>query len=349
MTVIIDEYIREMNLGFDAAIAFNSCGQHETTMEGQNIYEYMHVPFYNWILDHPCEHSENIISDLRNYHIICIDRDHVNFIRRYYPSIAGVSFIPLGAFCQNYERSYEAFRKREYNVIFTGSLLSLDELGVEISELPLKYRKISTDIIERMIDDRNCTNETALRYALQNYGIDAGRDEMRKYAFITRKTNPFVRAYIREEVIRYLAQNGLEIDVFGSGWEVLKNRGGLTLHGAITYEQSVELCKAARICFNVMPLFKDGLHDRIPTAMLGGAVVMTDSSGFVDEYFVTEGINKELLKYDINHPELVAEQISDVLLDSEELYSISQRGFQKAQQGLTWDDRVDELIELMER
>ncbi len=345
---LAEEYIREMNHGFDAAIAFNSCGQHETTMEGRNIYEYMHVPFYNWILDHPCEHVEDILSDMQNYHIICIDRDHVNFVKRYFPLVTGVHFIPLGGYYRDLDHSHDSFLQRKYKVIFTGSVFSLEQLGKTISELPPDARNVAVDMIEYMIDDRTCTNEMALRRAMQNNNIETGRDELRKYAYLTRKTNPFMRTYVREEIMRYLAQSGLEIDVFGSGWESIEDRGKLRIHNPVSYEESVSLCSESKICLNIMPLFRDGMHDRIPTAMLSGAAVMTDSSGYIEQEFVTNGIGKELYIYDASHPEMLAQQLSDVLKNEDDLYAVACRGLNKAEHTLTWDKRVDELIGIME-
>ena len=344
---LAEEYIREMNKGFDVAIAFNSCGQHETTMDGINVFEYMHVPFCNWILDHPCEHAEDILSNVKNYHVICLDRDHVNFVRRYFPNIAGAHFLPLGASGQNFDPSFEAFSNRKYDIVFTGSIFSLGELGNMIAGLPSTGKQVAVDMIEYMVDNRSCTNEEALRYALINNQIYAGREELREYSFLTRKTNPYVRTYVREEIMQFLARSGLKIDIFGTGWESMDNKGNLILHGAISYEDSVRLCAESKICLNIMPLFKDGLHDRIPTAMLGGAAVMTDSSRYIEESFTSAGDKSELLLFDISHPELIAEQISESLKDLNKLYNVAQNGFKKAQ-FMTWDKRVDELIGLIE-
>ena len=345
---LAEEYIREINKGFDVAIAFNSSGQHETTMDGINVFEYMNVPFYNWLLDHPCEHAEDILSDVKNYHVICLDRDHVNFVRRYFPNVKGAHFIPLGGYCQNFEHSFESFTGRKHDVVFTGSVFSLEELGSIISALPSQTRRVAVDMIEYMIDNRSCTNEEALRYALSNNQINAGREELREYAFLTRKTNPYVRTYIRLELLQYLAQSGLKIDLFGTGWEALESKGNMILHGAISYKDSVKLCTDSKICLNVMPLFKDGLHDRIPTAMLGGAAVMTDGSRYIEQTFVPAGDTCELYIYDINRPELVSEQITALLMNPYRLYNVAENGFKKAQQSMTWDERVDELIDLLE-
>ena len=347
---LADEYVREINKGFDAAVALNSYGQHETTMAGESVFDYLDVPFYNWILDHPCEHTKDILSGLKKYHIICIDRDHAEYVKRYFPNIAGVHFIPLGAKRSIQSDGYtkEEFAGRKYDVIFTGSCFSLEEIGNMIGNLPEDMRVVSTDMIEYMVDNRNVKNEEALKYALRKNNIVLKDEEFRDYAHKTAKTNPFVRGYIRKEMICYAAESGVRFDLFGEGWDDLKGMDNLTIHGSVSYAESVELCSESKISFNVMPLFKDGLHDRIPTAMLMGSAVLTDTSTYINEIFNTDGSEKELLLYDISCPETIGEIIKEALDDPDKLYEVAERGRIKAEKKLTWEQRVEELIRIIE-
>ncbi|WP_197027078.1 glycosyltransferase family protein [Butyrivibrio sp. MC2021] len=348
-TELADEYVREINKGFDAALAFNSSGQHETSMQEDNVFEYMHVPFFNWILDHPCEHIADIQSNMKNYHIICLDRDHVSYIKRYFPNIAGVHFLPLGGDLASDDIDYskEAFRNRKYDISFTGSCFSLERLGSIIGNLPEELRVASVDMIEAMCDDRSLNNEQAFRYALQKNNIAFDDSLFLKYSKITAKTNPFVRSYIRSEVIQYLAASGVKMHLFGDGWDDLEDLGNIVLHGSVPYLEAVQCASDSRISFNIMPLFKDGLHDRIPTAMLNGSAVVTDGSKYINEIFISEGSEKELFLYDIGHPESIANVLINALEDMDSLYDVAQRGRKKAEQSLTWDSRIDELINIL--
>ena len=346
---LADEYVREMNKGFDAALAFNSCGQHETSMQDDNVFEYMHVPFFNWILDHPCEHIGDIRSSLKNYHIICLDRDHVNYVKRFFPNIAGVHFIPLGGEKASAEIDYsiDAFKNREFDISFTGSCFSLENLGLKIGALPEELRIASVDMIEAMCDNRELNNEDAFRYALQKNNITFDDDLFVQYSQITAKTNPFVRAYVRMEIIQYLASAGVKIHLFGDGWDNLEYKGNIIIHGSIPYKESVKCAAKSKISFNIMPLFKDGLHDRIPTAMLNGSAVVTDGSRYINEVFESKGPNQELYIYDASHPESIAGILLDALEDIDALYNVAQRGRKKAEQSFTWDSRVDELVRIL--
>lgn len=96
-----------------------------------------------------------------------------------------------------------------------------------------------------------------------------------------------------------------------------------------------------------MPLFRNGIHDRIPTAMLAGSAVMTDTSGYIEETFNTTD-NKELLIFDAAYPELLAGQLTWALSDTDSLYAVANRGMNKAMEKLSWDKRADEIIKLIE-
>ena len=348
-SALADEYVREMNKGFDAALAFNSSGQHETSMQDDNVFEYMHVPFYNWILDHPCEHIADIRSSVKDYHIICLDRDHVNYVKRYFPNIAGVHFLPLGGeeASEEIDFSKEAFKNRKYDISFTGSCFSLERLGSIIGNLPEELRLASVDMIEAMCDNRSLNNEEAFRYALQKNNIAFDDELFVKYSQLTAKTNPFVRSYIRLEVIQYLASSGIKLHLFGDGWDNLEDSGNIVIHNSIPYAESVKCTADSKISLNIMPLFKDGLHDRIPTALLNGSAVVTAGSVYINEIFRSNNPDKELYIYDIAHPESVADVLMNALEDIDSLYDVAQRGRQKAEKSLTWDSRIDELIGIL--
>ena len=89
----------------------------------------------------------------------------------------------------------------------------------------------------------------------------------------------------------------------------------------------VSVNKKTKLMLNVMPWFKNGSHDRIPTAMLNGAAVITDHSKYLDECFMTGDRSKErLFFYDISHPEKINSMVSDIFSDRDRLYKAALRG-----------------------
>ena len=93
---------------------------------------------------------------------------------------------------------------------------------------------------------------------------------------------------------------------------------------------------------NTMPWFKNGMHDRIATAMLNGAVAVTDGSGYLSRDFAA---GEELLVYSIEDYPAMAAMVSDSLQDMEKLFEIAGKGRQKAKNALDWKTRTVQILQ----
>lgn len=69
--------------GFDAALSFNTVGQHNILDDnGINIFDKYEVPFFNWTMDSPIDLSGGWYSNCKNLYFLCVDRNHVNYIKK---------------------------------------------------------------------------------------------------------------------------------------------------------------------------------------------------------------------------------------------------------------------------
>ena len=155
----------------------------------------------------------------------------------------------------------------------------------------------------------------------------------------------YIRSLYRMEVIRTLADAGIQVHVFGKGWEKLKcaRKENLIANGRmLTSAECVEIIRNTKIALNIMPWFKDGAHDRIFTAMLNGAVCLTDDSRYLRE------ILKE--KEDVYFYELpgkwstpdtgVAETAKFLLEHPKEAEALTKRAYVTAKEHHTWKNRA---------
>ena len=86
----------------------------------------------------------------------------------------------------------------------------------------------------------------------------------------------FIRAVIREELLMEMLRNGIDVDIFGHGWEKFvekcgnveksegRFKGKINICGEVDYRQLPELYADTKIALNVLPWFKAGqcLRDR---------------------------------------------------------------------------------------
>nr|MCR4642539.1 hypothetical protein [Lachnospiraceae bacterium] len=294
---------------------------------------------------HPLEHDPDVAMGPADYRIICLDRDHVDYVYKYYPNVKKCYFLPLPGVLTA-EKEPEPFEKREYDLLFTGSFYSLGKLENEISAYSPMIRKYTLELIEYMLDHREKTFETGLTELLGAMGEkDLDPLTFRKYASVTIIAMRYVRSYVKIEAIRYLMESDIRMHIFGGGWEEYANEGsGATvLHPPVNYLESVDLCQKARIALNVMPLFKDGCHDRIPTAMLNGAAVLTDHSRYLDET-----MGGELYFFDISKPWEISGIVKAILADDISIQKRTEKAYSLAREKLSvpaWAKNVKDILD----
>lgn len=306
----------------DAAIAFNVDGR---ILACRDTINELGIPLYDWIVDHPCDHIKVLEANVDNLNAIVLDRDHKGFIERHIDNVKRVEMIPLGGLLYpgNDDFCEESYANRKYGLIFTGSYVPYYQFEDSILSLPDRMRKMTVMMIEYMLGNRDVNNEEALNHALQEV---IGTDQVppnvyRECAYYTSNSNIYVRHYVREEILRYIVDAGIRIDIFGPGWE------------RIGFDKKT----------NVV------LHDRIPTAMMNGSAVVSDSSRYIDEVFQTGKQDREIFLFDINKPQSIPEYIAKCLSDERELFNTAKRGREKAISQLKWENRVDKLIKAVSR
>ena len=80
----------------------------------------------------------------------------------------------------------------------------------------------------------------------------------------------------REAILTALGRAGLAVDVFGTGWEALPDPGPHRFHGPVPFSEALALYRGAKIVLHIDPGFPDGSHERIYSAQMAGAAVVTD-------------------------------------------------------------------------
>lgn len=333
---------------YSAVITFNAYGQENYCIDGENLWEQLGIPFINYIVDHPVEHQRELQSECRCQHILCMDIDHIGYINTYYPNVASVHFLPLGGMeISGYTgQIFEEYKERPIDVIFTGTHEELTEYENAIAGYPPAIRNMIVYMLKKGIEERGLSYEELFESAMQSLGLsELPAEEKRTYAVITRIVSRYLRAYYREEAVRYIMGSGIKLHVFGNGWNNLlsENTGNAVIHEPVSYEKSVRLYSDSKIVLNIMPLFKNGSHDRIPTTMLCGAAVLSDHSRYIDEYF-----KDRIFYYDIESPEILPYKIKDILSKPEEAYSKITDNLIFAQENLTWDNVAKKVLDIIE-
>lgn len=74
----------------------------------------------------------------------------------------------------------------------------------------------------------------------------------------------YIRSYFRRKIICNLAENGIKVHIIGKDWEKAgcKKPENLVLLGQRDSLECLRYMKRSKVSVNIMPWFKDGVHDR---------------------------------------------------------------------------------------
>lgn len=354
--------------GRTALFTFNFIGlSQESYCHGKDeksIWETYDLPCFCVMVDHPIYYYEQLNRRIPNLVTFCIDRQHVEYVHRFYPDIP-CYFLPLAgnvlpdawegmqrmqekteqkSAWDAYRRDWIPYEKRAYDVAFIGNRMMFpkmeDQLKSQTQEYIDFYYEILNDMKHHPDEPVDATME---RFILREIP-EATDAEIASAQHGMLFLELYIRAYFRDKVVKTLVDGGIRVHAFGKNWDQmhLGHPENLISEGRmITSKDCVEVVRNARVSLNVMPHFKDGAHDRIFTAMLNGAVSLTDPSIYLKE-ILTEGENTCF--YELDRMMELPDRVHGILTNPESAIQIMEQAFSFASAFHTWENRAEILL-----
>ena len=332
---------------YDAAFTCDMIGQQNLTIaDGSNLYNSLGIPFFNLIVDPPWYHVLN--SKCKNIYLFVMDRDHIPFVRKYYPHFRDAVFVQHWAEYDLYKDcDPDKYAERSYPVTFIGTRVDFKGLSDRIESFPEGYRELVWTAINIILDDRSLSTDRGFELALEDCTKipDFGEDLKRMFSMMG-YVEHFVRAYCREELIRNLMGAGVPLHIWGKGWEELDEYAGsnAVAYKPVLYHDVASIYMDSKIVLNVMPWFKNGSDERIAGGMMAGALVCTDHSKFIDKL---PYIDDMVRFYDISRPQDTAEIIFDCLDDPEGSARSAKKAAEYASKNMTASSVAETMLAYM--
>ena len=309
-------------------------GEEGAYEEGRGyLWEQYDIPCYNMLVDHPLYYVDRFEQLPKDSHLIAIDRDHEQFLRRYYGEYDILGFCPLAGtslFTDGMEQTKEEWvSNRSLPVLFVGNYNDYRQYESYITRINDEYTAFYRGIISELLHHPEKTlTEVARRHCVREMGelsTKGWRICYQNLNFI----DLYIRFYEREQVLRAFVEAGIEVHVYGNGYETFEKVSSpfLHIHGGTDSYGCLTKMQQAKISLNVMPWFRDGAHDRVFNAMANGSVSMTDDSRYLRE-ILTDG--RHLVYYDVAHPEAAAKEAKSLLQQTDKLYEIARNGYEIA-------------------
>lgn len=334
-----------------AAVVFNNLAFNLQLNNGKNMWEELGIPCINILMDHPFCYRDALEQAPSNAVVLCIDKKHMEYLRRFFPHIPIVGFLPHGGLCLDQEPM--PIEQREIDLLYAGGLSRkfIDNVMPDFTQFAFDAKEVANTAYERLITDTEVTAEIAIEEALLAKGIRLTDQELSYVISQLHYVELLATSYYREKLIHTMLKAGLRVHLYGEGWDICEfaNHPNLVWKGRISAQEVLEKMHHSKIVLNTMTWFKDGTHDRVLNGMLAGAVAVTDESIYMLEEFQSypqvNAESAELVLFHLKEMEPLAQTVKDLLKQPGVLQQIADNGRKKAIRSHTWENRANELQE----
>lgn len=326
-----------------AMLAFNSRFFGMKLPSGENVWETLGIPCINILVDHPYWYHDILMCTPSTGIVLCIDRNHMNYVNRFYPHIPSNGFLAHGgaAVCTN----PKPISTRSIDVLYAGSLYS----DYIVSQRPdftiwnFPAEQVCEQTIRQLLINPGSTIESMLEEQLRLAGVTLSDEKLREFISSCVYIERTVSSHFREQIVGAVAKAGISLTIFGDGWGKCDWIGFPNVHygGRIAPETVLHKMEDSKLVLNTLPWFKDGSHERVFNAMLNGAVAVSEASAYLEEILPPD----TWLSYDLSPGSLTSlpQRISELLSDEIRLQTVASAGYDLAVSSHTWKARAVEL------
>ena len=346
-----EKFFRFFEEGNTALINFNfhgMSGEHYFLDENDTtMWEALHIPSYNIVVDHPMYYHHFLERVPSNYHHISIDKNHEAYMRRFFPEIKNGPFLPLAGTKLYPGKANVPIAFRRYDVTMVGNYCKPSTFDKYITRIDDEYTAFYHRMIEDLFAHPDLTVEEVAQAHLLAELSEVPEEELKKTMAALTFIDLYVRYTFRGRAVQELVDAGITVHVFGDGWNLLECRHpeNLRIMNSLNSEGCLKRLCQTKLSLNVMPWFKNGAHDRIFNTMLNGSVCLTDSSIYLDE-ILHDG--KDCRLYSLKEMERLPEIAKELLADPDRMQAVADGGYELAKAGHTWAHRAKELHNLVE-
>jgi spore maturation protein CgeB len=149
----------------------------------------------------------------------------------------------------------------------------------------------------------------------------------------------------RKECLEVLAKAGFKVKIYGNGWDKADFAKNFEVYPAINFNNLLEIIVKSKIVLNIVPSFVEGSHERVFTAMLNGAVAVTDRNTYYEKEFAED---KNIVMYSWGRLNELPDKIYDLLKNEEKRERIAEAGYKEATKNHTWTVRALSIIQMVE-
>lgn len=344
-----------------ACVTFNNLGYNLDMPEGQmdsedrmphagqessrNLWEYYGIPYIDILMDHPFHYEKPLRRAPETSIVLCTDRNHVKYIRRYFKNIRQTDFLPhagveLGS-------KHKLLSERGIDVLYAGALpiYTVAKMIPDLTSIPeVDGQEMAQEVLGELVNYPDRTTEDVIEEYLKSKRNDISEQRVQEIIVQMRFIDSYATSFFREQSVRILVENGIRVTAYGTGWDQCdwSDNPYLDYRGKVLAPEILPLMNDSKIVLNTMTWFKAGAHDRIFNGMLAGAAVVTDDSTYLRREF-TDG--RELVMFARKELATLPERVCGLFGHMQEAQQMADCGYRAAKEQHTWKSRAEYIEE----
>lgn len=344
-TIVLDiqnsinqQMLTTLQMDVDAVIAFNGL-----LIEQKEVLDkVIKAPYIYLLIDHPIDHLGRI-SNLRESDILSLmDRNDANNLVMFGYNIKNLFMLPHAAI----ELSIEPCEKT-IDILVSGSYSNMSEYKEYINEQSPAIRTICDEVIEDCIADSSkyYIDEFIKAFEKRGISLELRLNKTPEFIKMVREIGRYIYSINRLKVVTALADEGLNIDIYGENWSSssVATYPNVHIHKSVNYWQTQELMRKSKIVMNFQALLRDGTHERVFAGMAARSVVVTNETPYLKELFKE---NEELIFYNFNNLVGMVEAVQAILQDDDRREKVSEAAWQAVKGSHTFEERAQTIIDI---
>lgn len=322
-------------------VTFNNLGYNLDLKDGRNLWDAYEIPYINILMDHPFHYEKPLRNAPENSVVLCTDRNHVKYIRKYFKNIRQTDFLPhagveLGS-------KHKPLEERGIDVLYAGALpiYTVSKMIPDLSAIrEVDGQEMAQDVLGELINHPERTTEDVIAAYLRDKRNDISEQRIQEIIVKMRFLDSYATSFFREQAVRILVESGIRVTAYGTGWNQCdwSDNPYLDYRGKVLAPEILPLMNNAKVVLNTMTWFKAGAHDRIFNGMLAGAAVVTDDSTYLRREF-RDG--EELMMFSLKELGTLPERVFALFGHMEEAQRMAECGYHAAKENHTWKSRAE--------
>lgn len=324
-----------------ACVTFNNLGYNLDISDGRNLWEAYQVPYINILMDHPFHYEKPLRNAPETSIVLCVDQNHVRYIRRYFKNIRQMDFLPhagveLGS-------KHKPLVERNIDVLYAGALpiYTVSKMIPDLSSIQeVDGEEMAQEVLGELVRHPGKTTEDVITEYLRSRRNDISEKRIHEIIVQMRFVDSYATSFFREQTVRILVESGIRVTAYGVGWDQCdwSDNPYLDYRGKVLAPEILPLMNDSKIVLNTMTWFKAGSHDRVFNGMLAKAAVVTDDSTYMRKEF-RDG--EELVMFSLPELGTLPEKVCSLFGHMDKAQEMAERGYLAAKENHTWKNRAE--------